>query len=165
MRLSGRGAEDHLLRVFSQLDEYSPGMRKRGSRKSKRASSLLRDFRKRASVWRGRFRCLKLRRGLGLFYVIEGRRLLVSGIFPLTMEPETLLRRLEDDDLGLRTHDAAPARGAVVAEPLRKIKEALEALPVTAFTCGTTKRIAQDTDRACHSVQAGWFVEMVRLER
>ena len=51
-----------------------------------------------ASVWRGRFRCLKLRRGLGLFYVIEGRRLLVSGIFPLTMEPQTMLRRLEEDD-------------------------------------------------------------------
>jgi hypothetical protein len=28
----------------------------------------------------------------------EGRRLIVSGIFPLTMEPATLLRRLEDDD-------------------------------------------------------------------
>lgn len=59
---------------------------------------LLARFPGMASVWRGRFRCLKLRRGLGLFYVVEGRRLIVSGIFPLTMEPGTLLRRLEDDD-------------------------------------------------------------------
>ena len=75
-----RRAEDHVQRIFAKLDEYSPQI----------AESWLEAIGKRAE--------LLCRRGLGLFYVIEGRRLIVSGIFPLHMDPATILRRLEDSD-------------------------------------------------------------------
>jgi plasmid stabilization system protein ParE len=93
-----RRAEDHVQRVFSKLDDYSPRIAESWLEEIERRIELLARFPEMASLWRGRFRCLKLRRGLGLFYVVEGGRLIVHGIFPLTMNPATILRRLEDDD-------------------------------------------------------------------
>ena len=93
-----RRAEDHVQRIFSKLDEYSPRIAESWLDEIGKRSDLLAQFPEMATVWRGPYRCAKLRRGLGLFYVIEGRRLIVSGIFPLSMDPATILRRLEDAD-------------------------------------------------------------------
>ena len=93
-----RRAEDHVQRIFARLDEYSPRIAESWLEEIGKRAELLARFPKIATIWRGHYRCSKLRRGLGLFYVIEGRRLIVSGIFPLDMDPATILRRLEDLD-------------------------------------------------------------------
>ena len=93
-----RRAEDHVQRVFAKLDEYSPRVAESWLEEIERRVQLLARFPEMATIWREPYRCLKLRRGLGLFYVIEGRRLIVTGIFPLKMDPTTIIRRLEDAD-------------------------------------------------------------------
>ena len=93
-----RRAEDHVQRIFSKLDGYSPRIAELWLDEIGKRAALLARFPEMATVWRAPYRCSKLRRGLGLFYVIEGRRLVVSGIFPLSMDPSTIFRRLEDSD-------------------------------------------------------------------
>lgn len=44
------------------------------------------------------FRRLVLRRELGLYYTIEGRRLIIAGIYSLRMDPEAIVKRLEQTD-------------------------------------------------------------------
>ena len=93
-----RRAEDHVQRIFSKLDSYSPQTAELWLDEIGKRAALLSRFPEIATVWRVPYRCSKLRRGLGLFYVIEGRRLVVSGIFPLSMDPATIFSRLEDTD-------------------------------------------------------------------
>lgn len=80
------------------LDASSPPNAESWLKEIGTRAELLARFPEMTLMWRRPYRCAKLRRGLGLFYVIEGRRFIVSGIFPLRMDPATILRRLEDED-------------------------------------------------------------------
>jgi plasmid stabilization system protein ParE len=93
-----RRAEGHIQRIFAKLDEYSPRIAESWLEEIGGRAELLARFPEMASIWRSPYRCSRLRRGLGLFYVIEGRRLIVSGIFPLSMDTANIFRRLEGAD-------------------------------------------------------------------
>lgn len=93
-----RRAEEHLQRVFSELDSVAPSIAETWLVDVGKRVELLSQFPEMAGMCRTPFRKLKLGRELGLFYTIEGRRLILSGIFPLRMDPETILRRLQQKD-------------------------------------------------------------------
>ena len=93
-----RRAEDHLQRIFAELDDFSPQLAEAWLEDVGKRAALLGRFPNMAPVWRDRFRRLLLPRELSLFYTIEARGVILAGIFPLAMNPETILRRLEETD-------------------------------------------------------------------
>ena len=93
-----RRAEEHLQRVFSELDSVAPNIAESWLMDVGKRVELLSRFPEMAGMWKPPFRKLKLGRELGLFYTIEGKRIILSGIFPLRMDPATILRKLEQTD-------------------------------------------------------------------
>jgi len=58
----------------------------------------IRLFPESAPVWKPPIRRLLFQRRLGVFYVVHGVRLVIHGLFPLSMNPTAILRRIEQAD-------------------------------------------------------------------
>lgn len=90
-----RGAEADLLEIYVRLEEDREGLGERFYRILDFALERLRQHPELAPVYRGAYRRLVLRPfGLGVFYAIEGDRLMVGAILDLRQSPESIERRL-----------------------------------------------------------------------
>ena len=90
-----RAAEADLLEHFIRLEERGGGRGERFYRSLDRALELLRQQPEMAPVYRGKIRRLVLRSfELGVFYAIEGDRLMIGAILDLRQDPDQIERRL-----------------------------------------------------------------------
>jgi plasmid stabilization system protein ParE len=91
-----RGAEADLLEHFIRCEERSIGRGDRLYESVDRALELLRQQPEMAPVYRGNVRRLVLRPfDLGVFYSIEGERLMIGAILDLRQGPDAIERRLQ----------------------------------------------------------------------
>lgn len=90
-----RGAEADLLEVYVRLEDGRRGLGERFYRTLDLALERLRQHPEMAPVYRRSYRRLVLKPfGLGVFYAIEGDRLMVGAILDLRQDPESIQRRL-----------------------------------------------------------------------
>lgn len=90
-----RGAEADLLEIYLRLEQYRDGLGERFYHILDRALERLRQNPEIAPPYRGVYRRLVLRTfGIGVFYSIEGDRLMVGAILDLRQSPESIERRL-----------------------------------------------------------------------
>src|SRR5947209_6758551 len=90
-----RGAEADLLENYVRLEELRAGLGDRFYRTLDFALERLRQYPEIAPVYRGPYRRLVLRPfGFGVFYSIEGDRLMVGAILDLRQDPLSIGRRL-----------------------------------------------------------------------
>lgn len=89
------GAESHLLTLFARLEDQSEGLGFRFHGDCSRTFALLAQFPEIAPIYGGRFRrCLLRKWQIGLFYTIEGSRVLVHAALNLHQDPATIRRLL-----------------------------------------------------------------------
>ena len=90
-----RGAEADLLENYVRLEESREGLGDRFYRTIDYALERIRQFPEIAPVYQGSYRRLVVRPfGCGIFYSIEGQRIMVGAILDLRQGPESIRRRL-----------------------------------------------------------------------
>lgn len=90
-----QGAEADLLEAYVRLEEQRSGLGERFYRTLDFALERLRQHPQMAPVYQGEYRRLVLGPfGFGVFYTINGDRLMVGAILDLRQDPEAITRRL-----------------------------------------------------------------------
>lgn len=90
-----RGAEADLLEHFVHLEERRAGSGERFYRSIDMALELLRQQPHMAPLCDAKYRRLVLRAyKIGIFYALEGERVMVGAILDLRQNPEAIARRL-----------------------------------------------------------------------
>jgi hypothetical protein len=90
-----RGAEADLLESYVRFEDTSSGLGDRFYQTLDLALERMRKHPESAPIYRGAYRRLVLRPfGFGVFYTIEGERLMVGAILDLRQNPEAIGRRL-----------------------------------------------------------------------
>jgi|SRR5437667_6595186 len=90
-----RGAEADLLEHYVRLEELSQGLGDRFYRAIDYALERIRQFPEIAPVYQSPYRRLVVRPfGCGIFYSIEGERVMVGAILDLRQDPTSIRRRL-----------------------------------------------------------------------
>ena len=90
-----RGAEADLLENYVRLEELREGLGDRFYRTIDFALERIRQFPESAPVYQGPYRRLVMRPfGCGVFYSIEGERVMVGAILDLRQDPDSIRRRL-----------------------------------------------------------------------
>jgi plasmid stabilization system protein ParE len=97
-----RGAEEDLLRIFSDLEDFREGAGERFARMLDTTLQNLRNHPQMAPVFeRPMRRLVASTSGYGIFYTVEQRGIIIHAVVHLSQSPETIrgkIRRL----LGLR---------------------------------------------------------------
>ena len=95
MNLEGvwtRGAESDLLEIFSNAEDFSPGSGERLVHQTGELVSLLQKQPYLGRLWCTPVRKVNIRRsGLGLFYAVESRRLIILAVLGLHRSQAALL--------------------------------------------------------------------------
>lgn len=90
-----RGAEADLLEAYVRFEQTSGGLGDRFYRTLDRALENVRRHPMIAPIYRDAYRRLVIRQfGLGVFYAIEGERVMVGAILDLRQSPGAIERRL-----------------------------------------------------------------------
>ncbi len=90
-----RGAEADLLEAYIRFEQTSGGAGDRFYRTLDRALENVRQHPQIAPIYRAAYRRLVLPQfGLGVFYAIEGERVMVGAILDLRQNPDAIERRL-----------------------------------------------------------------------
>ena len=91
------GAEADLLEAYVRFEEAGAGLGDRFYHTLDLALESVRQHPVIARVYSGKYRRLVLRPfGFGIFYVIEGERVMVGAILDLRQDPATIARRLSN---------------------------------------------------------------------
>ncbi len=91
-------AQRQVQHIFAQNEDHRPGSGVEWLAILDAATEQLRKYPESAPLWREPYRRLVLHRHLGIFYAVLGRRLVINGIFPLSMSPRAILTRLLETD-------------------------------------------------------------------
>ncbi len=90
------GFDRELQEIFEFLEERLPGAGERFVINLDRSLELLRQYPQSAPSFRTHFRRLVLASGYGVFYQINGNRIVLIALIHLSLPLETILRRLVD---------------------------------------------------------------------
>ena len=91
-----RGAETDLLEAWIRYEEIFPGLGDRFEAQVRVALLQIAELPESAPVYAGEFRRLLVRRfEHGIFYRIDGARIVVTAVLDLRQDPTTIRRRLE----------------------------------------------------------------------
>ena len=89
------GAERQLISHYNKLEDLQEGMGDRFDADYQAACSLLSNFPEIAPKYEGKIRRLLMAKWrLGLFYAIEGDRVLIHGALDLRQSPKNIRRQL-----------------------------------------------------------------------
>jgi plasmid stabilization system protein ParE len=92
------GAEEDLLNVFAELEDYRPGAGERFTEDLDRVLQNLRSHPRLAPLFESPMRRLVVgNTGFGLFYTVEDRGIIIHALIHLSRHPESIrtkLRRL-----------------------------------------------------------------------
>ncbi len=91
-------AQTHLQKIFSDSEDRCAGSGTELALALDEDLERLKRFPESAGHWRGDFRRLVFRERLGVFYRLHGERIVICGLFPLTMDPDRIFRRLKGED-------------------------------------------------------------------
>jgi plasmid stabilization system protein ParE len=90
-----RGAEDDLLRIFAELEEFGEGTGARFVEVLDGTLQYLRRYPRMAPVFEHPMRRLVAgNSGFGVFYTVEGRGIIVHALIHLSQSPEAIRSRL-----------------------------------------------------------------------
>jgi plasmid stabilization system protein ParE len=90
-----RGAEEDLLRIFGQLEDFREGAGERFAHALDATLQYLRDFPELAPDFDHPMRRLVVgATGYGLFYTLEARGIIVHALVPLSQNPATIRARI-----------------------------------------------------------------------
>lgn len=90
-----RGAEADLLENYVRFEELNEGLGERFYRTIDYVLERIRQFPEIAPVYQGPYRRLVVRPfGYGIFYSIEGERVMIGAILDLRQDPHSIRRRL-----------------------------------------------------------------------
>ena len=90
-----RGAEDDLLRIFSEQEEFQEGAGERFTRQLDATLQRLRSHPQMAPVFERPVRRLVVGNlGYGLFYTVEPRGIIIHALIHLSQSPETIREKI-----------------------------------------------------------------------
>ena len=91
-------AEIHVQRLFAENENRRVGSGTEFVEGLSGELDRIREFPESSPVWFPPFRRLVFHRKLGVFHVLHGRRIVINGLFPLSMAPQAILRRLQQTE-------------------------------------------------------------------
>ena len=90
-----RGAEEDLVRIFSELEEFLDGAGERFTRHLDGTLQRLRSHPQMAPIYERPMRRLVVgNSGYGLFYTVEARGIIVHALVHLSQSPETIREKI-----------------------------------------------------------------------